>query len=112
MLARRATGFSVGSRLYANSVLGWEHLGGRLTHELNAGDAVHDALQADPGAPDARLSVAFARQEATEHGDQSQDLFESWPLSGRFLLVEQVGGMPFIFVEKRGCLAAFVAMSL
>ena len=88
------------------------HPGGRLTHELDADDAVHDALQADPGPLDARLSVAFARQEATEHGDQSHDLVESWPLSGRFLLVEQIGGMPFIFVEKRACLAAFVAMSL
>ena len=43
----------------------------RLTDELKADDAVHDALQPDPDGFDARLAVTFARQEAAEHGHQS-----------------------------------------
>ena len=50
---------------------------GRLTDELETDDTVHDALQPDPDGFDARLAVAFARQEAAEHGHQSQDLVES-----------------------------------
>ena len=72
----------------------------RLTHELETDDAVHDALEADPDGFDAWLAVAFARQEAAEHGDQSQDLIESGPVSRRLLLVEEIGGMPFILVEE------------
>ena len=73
----------------------------RLTDELETDDAVHDALQPDPDRFDARLAVAFARQETAEHGHQSQDLVESWWVSRRLLLVEEIGGMPFILVEEQ-----------
>ena len=72
-----------------------------LTHELEADSAIHDTLQTEPDGFDARFSVAFACKEAAEHGDQSQDLVESWEVSGWFLLVKEVGGMPFIFVEEQ-----------
>ncbi len=70
-----------------------------LTEELEAADAIHDALHAHPDGLDAGFAVASARQEAAEHGDQSQDLIEGWRFRGRSLFLEGIGCMPFSWAE-------------
>ena len=51
-----------------------------LPRESDPCGKIDDALEAKPKSLHARLAIAFARQETTEHGHQAYHLIESIPL--------------------------------
>lgn len=72
-----------------------------FAHVLDTRSEVHDLLHASPDGFDARVAVAFAREETAEHGDEPYHFVQPRRFVGRGLFVEDEGGLPFIGLEQQ-----------
>jgi hypothetical protein len=70
-------------------------------HIFHAHDDIPDALQAEPKSVEARLSVAFAAEEAAQHGNLPDDLANRRRGQRDRFLCQDVGPLPLLGREQR-----------
>jgi hypothetical protein len=73
----------------------------KRTHCLKASDEAAEAFKALPERFDARLTVAFAREKATEYGDAADDLAHGRRLLGWRFFGREPGRLPFVRIKYR-----------
>ena len=70
------------------------------SYELDPPDKVAEPCEAQPEGLDAWFAVAFASEEATEHGDQPDHLSEVGRGAGRLFLCQEIRAFPFLLAEQ------------